>query len=107
MNNVIRHGFSAALLAVGTLVVATVTLAAEIDPLDWPYWRGPEGNSISRETGLPDTIDPSGKEGGNLAWKRLDLGARSTPIVMNGKLYYIARHKPATPVEAEKTVCLN
>src|ERR671918_3140339 len=29
-----------------------------VDPLDWPYWRGPEYNSISRETGLPDTINP-------------------------------------------------
>lgn len=97
-----------ALLAVwfGALVVQT-TFAAEIDPLDWPYWRGPEGNSISRETGLPDTIDPSGKEGGNLLWKRLDIGARSTPIVMNGKLMYIARHNPGTALEAEKTVCLN
>ncbi len=88
------------------LVVQT-TFAAEIDPLDWPYWRGPEGNSISRETGLPDTINPSGGEGSNLLWKRLDLGARSTPIVLRGKLYYIARHNPSTPTECEKTVCLD
>jgi len=54
---------------------------AAIDPLDWPYWRGPEYNSISRETGLPDTINPDGGEGSNLAWKRADLGGRSTPIV--------------------------
>ena len=28
---------------------------AEIDPLDWPHWRGPEWNGISREKGLPST----------------------------------------------------
>jgi outer membrane protein assembly factor BamB len=77
------------------------------DPLDWPYWRGPEGNSISRETGLPDTINPNGGEGSNLAWKRDDLGARSTPVVLNGKIYYLARHNPATPRECEKIVCLD
>jgi hypothetical protein len=72
------------------------------DPLDWPYWRGPEWNSISRETGLPDTINPGGGEGSNLAWKREDLGARSTPIVLRGKLYYLARHNPATQRKSAK-----
>ena len=28
-----------------------------IDPLDWPSWRGPEQNGISRETGLIDRWD--------------------------------------------------
>src|SRR5438105_1038429 len=71
------------------------------DPLDWPYWRGPEHNSISRETGLPDTINPDGGSGSNLAWKRDDLGGRSTPIVMNGKLYTILRADPGTSTEGE------
>ncbi|HEV3136566.1 MAG TPA: hypothetical protein VGZ26_01655, partial [Pirellulales bacterium] len=25
---------------------------AKPDPLDWPAWRGPEQNGISRETGI-------------------------------------------------------
>src|SRR4029450_5354266 len=85
-----------AALSAATLVWTTfcpANLAADLDPLDWPYWRGPEGNSISRETGLPDTINPGGKpgsgDGSNLLWKRDDLGGRSTPIVMRGKLYTI------------------
>lgn len=79
----------------------------EVDQLDWPYWRGPEWNSISRETGLPDTINPGGGDGSNLAWKREDLGGRSTPVVLRGKLYYITRHNPGTAKECEKIVCLD
>src|SRR5439155_17504553 len=91
------------LLLLPTSIVWTTILAgwaaaadAKTDPLDWPYWRGPEYNSISRETGLPDTINPDGGSGSNLAWKRTELGGRSTPTVLNGKLYTILRADPAT-----------
>src|SRR5262245_7697994 len=101
-------------LSVATLVWTTFcppVLAADIDPLDWTYWRGPEGNSISRETGLPDTINPNGKpgsgDGSNLLWKRDDLGGRSTPIIMRGKLYTILRADPGTPKEGERVVCID
>ncbi len=93
------------------LASALVVTAADIDPLDWPSWRGPEYNSISRETGLPDTINPLGKpgsdDGSNLLWKRNDLGGRSTPIVLRGKLYTILRADPGTPKEGERVVCVN
>ncbi|WP_373649508.1 PQQ-binding-like beta-propeller repeat protein [Schlesneria sp. DSM 10557] len=72
------------------------------DPLDWPYWRGPEMNGISREKDLPDSWSP---EGENLLWSKAELGTRSTPIVMNGKLYTLVRHNPGTTKEAEKVVC--
>jgi outer membrane protein assembly factor BamB len=97
------------LILVLTFIVATTTCWAQSkpDPLDWPYWRGPEGNSISRETGLPDTINPEGGEGSNLLWKRPKAGGRSTPIVMRGYLYTIVRDKPGTAEEGEKVVCLD
>jgi len=79
--------------------------AAEADPLDWSFWRGPEYNGISRGTGLADDWDPV--KGTNVAWKRDDLGSRSTPIVMRGKLYTITRAEPATPREGEKVVCVD
>lgn len=94
-----------ALIVVWTSILAVPASAA--DPLDWPYWRGPEYNSISRETGLPDTINPDGGEGSNLLWKKAELGGRSTPIVLNGKLYTILRADPATPKEGEKVVCVD
>lgn len=74
------------------------------DPLDWPYWRGPEMNGISREKGLPDSWSPDGE---NLIWKNAELGTRSTPIVMNGMLYTLVRHNPGTKQEAEKVVCVD
>ncbi|HEY2415911.1 MAG TPA: PQQ-binding-like beta-propeller repeat protein [Pirellulaceae bacterium] len=96
-------------LVVWTTVLGPSAPAAEpkVDPLDWPYWRGPEYNSISRETGLPDTINPDGGDGSNLAWKRADLGSRSTPVVLNGKLYTILRADPGTPTEGERVICID
>jgi outer membrane protein assembly factor BamB len=72
------------------------------DPLDWPYWRGPEMNGVSREKNLPASWSPDGE---NLLWKSEALGTRSTPIVMRGKLYTLCRANPATLQEAEKVVC--
>lgn len=77
------------------------------DPLDWPFWRGPRYDSVSPETGLVDDFDPAGGPGSNVLWKRDDVGTRSTPIVMRGKLYVLARANPQTPLEGERVVCLN
>jgi len=74
------------------------------DPLDWPMWRGPENNGISREKNLPATWSPD-DDGENLIWKSDALGTRSTPIVLNGKLYTVCRHEPETTKEGEKVVC--
>ncbi|MBM81031.1 MAG: pyrrolo-quinoline quinone [Planctomycetaceae bacterium] len=72
--------------------------------MDWPHWRGPEMNGISREKGLVESWDPDGQ---NLLWKREDLGSRSTPIVMNGKLYMMVRHNADSEEEQEKVVCVD
>lgn len=93
------------------LSIASASIAAEPtqttqtpDPMDWPFWRGPEQNGISRETGLVESWSPNGE---NLLWVREDLGGKSTPIVMRGKLYTIVRHKPETELEQEKVVCID
>lgn len=70
--------------------------------MDWPSWRGPEQNGISRETGLPAEWDFDGE---NLLWKSTELATRSTPIVLNGKLYTLARSYPETKKEGEKVIC--
>ena len=88
----------------------STTLAGDdvkIDPLDWPYWRGPEGNSISRETGLPGTINPRGGAGSNLLWKKEGAAGRGTPIILRGKIYLLTRDNPGTPLEREKVMCLD
>ena len=81
--------------------------AKQADPLDWTFWRGPAFNGTSYETGLIDDWNPRGGEGSNVSWKRDDLGGRSTPIVMNGKIYLLCRAEPETPREGERIVCLD
>lgn len=94
--------FVAVFLLVTAVGSASVGTAAAVDPLDWPNWRGPEQNGISRETGLPEEWDFDGK---NLLWKSTELGTRSSPIVMNGKLYTLARSYPESTKEGEKVIC--
>ncbi len=93
------------LLLLATSLIGAQIALAETDPLDWPNWRGPRQNSTSPETNLPTEWDMKGGQGSNLLWKKEELGGRSTPIVMNGKLYTIVRHLPETKLEAEKVVC--
>jgi outer membrane protein assembly factor BamB len=83
------------------------SFAVAADPLDWPYWRGPRFDGTSPEKNLPDNWNPEGGEGSNLLWKA-PYGSRSTPIVMNGKLYMVTADKPDVPKEErEKVVCLD
>lgn len=97
-----------------TLVLAAslfslgLPFVAQADPLlDWTYCRGPAFDGASPETGLIDDWDPDGGENSNVAWVRDDLGSRSTPIVMDGRLYTILRADPATRIEGERVVCLD
>ncbi len=89
------------------VAIATASIASAADPLDWPYWRGQRFDGKSPEKNIPDNWDPAGGEGSNLLWKA-PYGSRSTPIVMNGKLYLITSDKPDEPTEErEKVVCLD
>src|SRR5262245_41709318 len=55
---------------------------------DWPQWRGPERNGISRETGLLQQW-PAG--GPKLLWQIQDLGeGYSTPAVIGDAMYVLA-----------------
>jgi outer membrane protein assembly factor BamB len=92
--------FIALLLTAGFAPLGAAESAA--DPLDWPMWRGPEQNGVSRETGLVDRWSPDGE---NLLWKSTDLATRSTPIIMRGKLYTLARSYPESNKEGEKVIC--
>jgi outer membrane protein assembly factor BamB len=92
---------------VATSSVPASSAAVADDPYQWPFWRGPHYNGISTATGLVDTFDPSARSGGNVLWKRTDLGTRSTPIVMGGKLYVLARAAAGTKEEGERVVCVD
>jgi outer membrane protein assembly factor BamB len=50
---------------------------------DWADWRGPTRNGVSYEKGLPERWSLKGE---NVVWKQ-PYGGRSTPIVMNGRVF--------------------
>jgi outer membrane protein assembly factor BamB len=55
---------------------------------DWPQWRGPQRDGISKETGL---LKEWPKGGPTLVWQVNDLGyAYSTPTVVGGRLYLMS-----------------
>ena len=89
-----------------TTTAASSESGSKADPQDWLYFRGPEFNGVSRATGLPDSWDPKGGEGSNVLWKR-DIGSRSTPVVMDGKLFLLATAEQGTPREGERVICLD
>jgi outer membrane protein assembly factor BamB len=68
---------SAAALAA---VMASVATAS-----DWPQWRGPNRDGISKESGL---LKEWPKDGPPIRWKRTDLGTGySSPVVVAGVVY--------------------
>ncbi|MEZ6045163.1 MAG: PQQ-binding-like beta-propeller repeat protein [Planctomycetaceae bacterium] len=81
---------------------------------DWAHWRGPEMNGISRETGLVDTwsLEADGTSGENVLWVA-PIGGRSTPVIMNGRVYFNCRtthdvNDPKEKIHAqEQVVCLD
>ena len=66
------------------LCVSTVPVSAA----DWPQWRGPERNGISRETGLLKQWPTAGPK---LLWQVNDLGdGYSTPAVVGNRIYLMS-----------------
>jgi outer membrane protein assembly factor BamB len=56
---------------------------------DWWNWRGPWQTGYSGASGLPDKWSPDPKDpDNNLVWSA-PYGSRSTPLVMNGRVYFI------------------
>ena len=69
---------------------------------DWPAWRGAAQNGASLETGLVSTWS---QDGDNLVWKS-DFIGRSTPIVLNKRVYVIARIGEEI-TEQERVACFD
>jgi outer membrane protein assembly factor BamB len=75
----LRTLLSACLLP-AAIGVATVTLSAA----NWPQWRGPSGQGISTETGLP--VSWSARE--NIRWKTPIPGqGHSSPVVWGDRIF--------------------
>src|SRR4051812_5774825 len=75
------------------LVMNALTVAASLGlvttalAIDWPQWRGPQRDGISKETGL---LKEWPKDGPQLVWQKKALGeGYSTPAVVGNRIYLL------------------
>lgn len=93
------------MILAGLTASAAVPIAsAQSAPRDWTHWRGPTFNGHAHQSDLPESWSPRGE---NIHWRLEQYASRSSPIVMNGRMYAICRAFPETTQEGEKTVCFD
>jgi outer membrane protein assembly factor BamB len=67
------------------LAVGVVVLPWTLEAADWPQWRGPNRDGVSKETGL---LKKWPKDGPELAWTFDKAGSGyAGPVLVGGKLY--------------------
>ncbi len=69
---------------------------------DWPAWRGPDDNGAAREKAVVTSWSPDGE---NILWKS-DIGGRTTPIIMGGRMVFLAPVGEGISTQ-ERVVCLD
>lgn len=86
------------------LLFVPILFAASNGPMvgDWPEWRGPNRDGVSRENNLPDKWSLDGQ---NLAWKA-PYGGRSTPVVLGDHLY-LQNSAGEGATQQERVMCFN
>jgi hypothetical protein len=82
-------------------LIATLAFAITCTPAlasNWPQWRGPEGNSVCRDSGMPLVW----RENFNLAWKTAlpGWGQQHTHRLGQRRLRHLAAGRQATPPAA-------
>jgi len=80
----------------------SVALTAPVSANDWPFWRGPEQSGLTREKAVVTSWSESGE---NLLWK-VPIAGRTTPIVMNGRVYVTGPVGEGT-CRQERIMCLD
>ena len=83
MNRWLVIRFFAVCLTGGFTTVWTLSAAGS----DWTHWRGPMQTGASPLTGLVSSWTLGGE---NLVWRSEFIG-RSTPVILNGRVYVIGR----------------
>ncbi|HNY26591.1 MAG TPA: PQQ-like beta-propeller repeat protein [Candidatus Sumerlaeota bacterium] len=78
--------------AIGVFLSLSMCLAffatGAVEAADWPQWRGPDRNGISKESGL---LQEWPKEGPALAWKVDKLGGGdSAPTIAGGRIFFMS-----------------
>jgi outer membrane protein assembly factor BamB len=79
-------GTRAVLLTVAGLIVSVIALQAQSSSVDWPQWRGPDRNGLSKETGLLSQWPRSGPP---VVWSAAMLGAGYGSIAVQGDRIWV------------------
>ena len=69
---------------------------------DWLYWRGPNGNGVSTETGLPEKLDLNDS---SLLWTHQIQGG-GVPVAAGGRIYQFGYYGVTGDLQ-EALVCMN
>ncbi|QDV89097.1 outer membrane biogenesis protein BamB [Phycisphaerae bacterium RAS2] len=85
-----------------TAIALGIAVPSPVDASDWSHWRGADQNGFSHEYG---TVKKWSLDGENLLWKSPE-GGRSTPLVMGGRVYYIAPAGDGACLQ-ERVICLD
>lgn len=88
-------------------VLSVSSVVNSASAADWIHWRGPEQNGYSPERDLPEkfSLDPKASDN-NLVWKQ-DYGCRSTPLILNNRVYIIDDTGLPGLHEQERVLCLD
>jgi outer membrane protein assembly factor BamB len=73
-------------LVAAAFIVSVIAMNAQSSSVDWPQWRGPDRNGISKETGLLSQWPRSGPP---VAWSAAMLGAGYGSISVQGDRVYV------------------
>jgi outer membrane protein assembly factor BamB len=85
------------------MTLATIAFSPILHAEDWPQFRGPTGEGISKSTSVPIEWSPSH----NVAWK-IDVPGQgwSSPVLVDGKLYLTSSVNSAGPVTL-RALCMD
>src|ERR1700755_907373 len=83
MNTMLKRSSLIGALVVGVGVLVAAQAPRRVSLGDWPEARGPNGDGVSKETGL---VEKWALNGQNFLW-RAPYAGRSSPIVMGNGVY--------------------
>jgi outer membrane protein assembly factor BamB len=85
-----------------SLVILPLLSGCSVGHTNWPEWRGAERTGATDEKAV---VTSWSQDGDNLLWKA-PIGGRTTPILMDGRLYLIGPVGKAEHLQ-ERVVCLD
>jgi len=88
------------------LFLALAFTASAATAADWIHWRGPEQNGVSKDGDVPAAFDLAEVGKGNLLWKT-PVGGRSSPLVLDGRMFTINAYDPGLLSEGERVTCFD